>query len=294
MRGRLARARDLAPSHHRRPPAGDVARRERLPPLSPSVAGSGSSECRCKVAQAACRASSPCRSPPRSTSPRRWAWTSARMHVVPVGVDHTVFRPRPGCRPCAGSHHGDVIERCSHEGLGAPARSGGQAAHRARGRARRHRSARAPMVGSPGPSSGSGLHPVVRCVSGISDDELATLYAEAHVAVVPSLYEGFSSSRHRGNGVRRAARGHHRRGVARSGGRRRRHRVARAARRPRGPCRGIRRVFDDDALAGRLGAGGPQPRARSLHLAGHRRGHGRELPGAARGAAPEATAEAPC
>jgi glycosyltransferase involved in cell wall biosynthesis len=37
-----------------------------------------------------------------------------------------------------------------------------------------------------------GLAPVVRCVSGISDDELAALYAQAQVAVVPSLYEGFS------------------------------------------------------------------------------------------------------
>ena len=32
----------------------------------------------------------------------------------------------------------------------------------------------------------------MRCVTGISDDELARLYAEAQVAVVPSLYEGFS------------------------------------------------------------------------------------------------------
>ena len=37
-----------------------------------------------------------------------------------------------------------------------------------------------------------GLGPVVRCVTGVSDDELAGLYAEAEVAVVPSLYEGFS------------------------------------------------------------------------------------------------------
>jgi glycosyltransferase involved in cell wall biosynthesis len=37
-----------------------------------------------------------------------------------------------------------------------------------------------------------GLGSVVRCESGISDDELAGLYAEAQVAVVPSLYEGFS------------------------------------------------------------------------------------------------------
>jgi glycosyltransferase involved in cell wall biosynthesis len=37
-----------------------------------------------------------------------------------------------------------------------------------------------------------GLTGVVRCVSGISDDELARQYGEAEVAVVPSLYEGFS------------------------------------------------------------------------------------------------------
>ena len=36
------------------------------------------------------------------------------------------------------------------------------------------------------------LAPIVRCVSGISDDELARNYAQAQVAVVPSLYEGFS------------------------------------------------------------------------------------------------------
>ena len=37
-----------------------------------------------------------------------------------------------------------------------------------------------------------GLTDVVRCVSGISDEALARLYGEAEVAVVPSLYEGFS------------------------------------------------------------------------------------------------------
>ena len=46
--------------------------------------------------------------------------------------------------------------------------------------------------GGGAPSERLGLAPVVRCVSGISDDELASLYAQAEVAVVPSLYEGFS------------------------------------------------------------------------------------------------------
>ncbi len=37
-----------------------------------------------------------------------------------------------------------------------------------------------------------GLNGSVRFVSGISDEELAALYGSAEVAVVPSLYEGFS------------------------------------------------------------------------------------------------------
>jgi glycosyltransferase involved in cell wall biosynthesis len=36
------------------------------------------------------------------------------------------------------------------------------------------------------------LAPIVQCVTGISDAELARNYAQAEVAVVPSLYEGFS------------------------------------------------------------------------------------------------------
>ena len=37
-----------------------------------------------------------------------------------------------------------------------------------------------------------GLGGAVRFASGISDEELVGLYAEAEIAVVPSLYEGFS------------------------------------------------------------------------------------------------------
>jgi len=36
------------------------------------------------------------------------------------------------------------------------------------------------------------LHDAVRFVSGVSDERIVELYAEAEVAVVPSLYEGFS------------------------------------------------------------------------------------------------------
>jgi glycosyltransferase involved in cell wall biosynthesis len=37
-----------------------------------------------------------------------------------------------------------------------------------------------------------GLTDIVSTISGVSDEELARLYGEAEVAIVPSLYEGFS------------------------------------------------------------------------------------------------------
>jgi glycosyltransferase involved in cell wall biosynthesis len=37
-----------------------------------------------------------------------------------------------------------------------------------------------------------GLNDIVTTISGVSDEELARLYGEAEVAIVPSLYEGFS------------------------------------------------------------------------------------------------------
>jgi len=37
-----------------------------------------------------------------------------------------------------------------------------------------------------------GLRPYVEFVSGVSDERIVELYAEAELAVVPSLYEGFS------------------------------------------------------------------------------------------------------
>ena len=55
------------------------------------------------------------------------------------------------------------------------------------------------MIGNPRPEGRVAkaierldLGPIVRCVTGISDDELARNYGQAQVAVVPSLYEGFS------------------------------------------------------------------------------------------------------
>jgi glycosyltransferase involved in cell wall biosynthesis len=114
-----------------------------------------------------------------------------RMTVVPVGVDHTVFRPIEGVTPVPGrimvTSSSDVPMKGLVPLLEAVAKL------------RTEREVELTVIGRP--TEGGrvdraiarlGLGDVVRCVSGISDEELARLYGEAEVAVVPSLYEGFS------------------------------------------------------------------------------------------------------
>ncbi len=114
-----------------------------------------------------------------------------RMTVVPVGVDHTVFRPRSDVRPVRGrimvTSSSDVPMKGLVPLLEAVAML------------RTERDLELMVVGNPRPDGRVaraidrlGLTPAVRCVTGISDDELARYYGEAQVAVVPSLYEGFS------------------------------------------------------------------------------------------------------
>lgn len=114
-----------------------------------------------------------------------------RMTVVPVGVDHTVFRPRSDVQPVPGrimvTSSSDVPMKGLVPLLEAVAKL------------RTERDVELMVVGSPRPDGRVarsidrlGLAPAVRCVTGISDDELARCYGEAQVAVVPSLYEGFS------------------------------------------------------------------------------------------------------
>src|ERR1700733_12456783 len=114
-----------------------------------------------------------------------------RMTVVPVGVDHTVFRPRDEVRPVPGrimvTSSSDVPMKGLVPLLEAVAKL------------RTERDIELTVIGRPHEGGRVdkaigrlGLADVVHCVSGITDDELARLYGEAQVAVVPSLYEGFS------------------------------------------------------------------------------------------------------
>lgn len=116
---------------------------------------------------------------------------NSRMTVVPVGVDHTIFRPRPEVTPIPGrimvTSSSDVPMKGLVPMLEAVAKL------------RTEREIELVVIGNPRPDGRVAkaierldLAPVVRCITGITDDELAVNYAQAEVAVVPSLYEGFS------------------------------------------------------------------------------------------------------
>jgi MMP alpha-(1->4)-mannosyltransferase len=116
---------------------------------------------------------------------------ASRMTVVPVGVDHTVFRPRPD-RPTV---PGRIMVTSSSD---VPMK-GLVPLLEAVAKLRTERDVELLVIGRPregGRVAKSierlGLEAAVRCESGMDDTELSCLYAQAQVAVVPSLYEGFS------------------------------------------------------------------------------------------------------
>jgi glycosyltransferase involved in cell wall biosynthesis len=113
-----------------------------------------------------------------------------QVRVIPLGVDTRLFRPRPGPRV-----PGRIVAVASAD---SPLK-GVATLLRALAKIRTERDAELTLVGRPTPGGPTdklvgelALGDSVRFVSGISDDELAELMASAEVAVVPSLYEGFS------------------------------------------------------------------------------------------------------
>ena len=114
-----------------------------------------------------------------------------KMTVVPVGVDHTVFRPFDEVQPVPGRLMVTTSSDVPMKGL-VPLLE-------AVAKLRTEREISLTVIGRPKPGGRVdealdrlNLRDIVTCVSGISDDALARLYGEAEVAVVPSLYEGFS------------------------------------------------------------------------------------------------------
>jgi len=116
----------------------------------------------------------------------------ARMAVVPVGVDESVFRPQPDVARVKGRLMTTASSDVPMKGLVPLLES------LAKVRTERP-DAHLVVIGRlkegsvvPEVLERLGLADAVRFVSGVSDQDIVDLYAEAEIAVVPSLYEGFS------------------------------------------------------------------------------------------------------
>ena len=114
-----------------------------------------------------------------------------RMSIVPVGVDTDHFRPLP--------HIARVPGRIMTTASADVALKGLVPLLEAVAKVRTERDAELVIVGKPRDGSSIpatierlGLEGAVRFVSGVDPERMVELYAEASVAVVPSLYEGFS------------------------------------------------------------------------------------------------------
>jgi glycosyltransferase involved in cell wall biosynthesis len=113
-----------------------------------------------------------------------------RMRLVPVGVDVDLFRPLPDVarRP------GRLITTASAD----VALKGLAYLLEAMAILRRDRDVTLTIIGKPRAGKSMdlieslGLRPHIEFVSGVTDERIVELYAESELAVVPSLYEGFS------------------------------------------------------------------------------------------------------
>ena len=113
-----------------------------------------------------------------------------RMRLVPVGVDPELFRPLPNVARVAGR----LITTASAD----VALKGLSYLIEAVAKLRTERDVSLTIIGRPKPGKSldliesNGLQDCVTWVSGVTDERVVELYAEAELAVVPSLYEGFS------------------------------------------------------------------------------------------------------
>ncbi|MGA0819682.1 MAG: glycosyltransferase family 4 protein [Ilumatobacteraceae bacterium] len=113
-----------------------------------------------------------------------------RMRLVPVGVDPQLFAPKPDVRRIPGR----LITTASAD----VALKGLPYLLEAMAKLRTERDVTLTIIGKPKPGKSMdlihklGLEPHIQFVSGVPDERIVELYAEAELAVVPSLYEGFS------------------------------------------------------------------------------------------------------
>ena len=222
--------------------------------------------------------------------------SSKRDIVAQMGVDarpaaHRARRRRPGDLPAdardragPGPAHDHRQLRRADEGARPAARGAGQGAHRARRRRARGASA-SPKDKSTIPAliDRLGLDGAVRVRVGRHHRAHRRALRRGRGRGRAVALRGLLAPGDRGDGVRRAARRHHRRRAARGRRHRRRDRPARAARTTRrAGRRDPARCSATPELRARIGAAGRARVARQVHVARHRGRHGRELPRAAR------------
>jgi glycosyltransferase involved in cell wall biosynthesis len=113
------------------------------------------------------------------------------MHVVPVGVDPDLFKPVPGVTRVKGRLITTASADVTMKGL--------RYLLEAVAKLRTERDIELVVIGRPKEGGKSaetierlGLQQAVTFVSGVSEERILELYSEAELAVVPSLYEGFS------------------------------------------------------------------------------------------------------
>ena len=113
-----------------------------------------------------------------------------RMRLVPVGVDHELFCPQPSVQ----RKPGHMITTASAD----VALKGLSYLLEALAKLRTEREVHLTIIGKPREGANAdlirslGLEDCITHVSGVTDERIVELYAEAELAVVPSLYEGFS------------------------------------------------------------------------------------------------------
>jgi glycosyltransferase involved in cell wall biosynthesis len=114
-----------------------------------------------------------------------------RMRLVPVGVNPELFRPRPDIERVPGRLITTASADVTLKGL--------SFLLEAVAKLRTEQDVTLTVIGRPKPGGRAaetierlGLADTITWVSGVPDERIVELYAEASLAVVPSLYEGFS------------------------------------------------------------------------------------------------------
>ena len=204
-----------------------------------------------------------------------------RLHIVPVGVDPDLFKPLPDVERIPGRLITTASADVTMKGLRYLLEAVAKLRTERRRRAGRHRPAQGGRPVRPASSTSWACATPSTFVTGVPDERIVELYSEAELAVVPSLYEGFSLPAIEAMSCGVPAGRHHRRRPPRGRRPRRRDRPHRAPGRQRGPGRRHRAAPSTTPSCGPASARPAASGSSTAGLAPHRGRHRRALPGPA-------------